>query len=194
MALPNEHQLTFNQYVDAQSMFVAIKARFGGNDATKKTQKALLKQPYENFNATSSESLDSIFNRLQKLVNRLAILGVDTPPEDLNVKEEEPKKARENNDAPIIEDWVSDDEEEVEPIPKVEKKTAIPNATKKESVKSEKPFRRPVMYAEMYSCPNAHKHMVPRAVLMKTGLKTVNNAKPVNTVRSVNTARPFSTV
>ncbi|GKA55961.1 ribonuclease H-like domain-containing protein [Tanacetum coccineum] len=39
-----------------------------------------------NFNATSSESLDSIFNRLQKLVSRLAILGVDTPPEDLNVK------------------------------------------------------------------------------------------------------------
>ncbi|GKA23900.1 ribonuclease H-like domain-containing protein [Tanacetum coccineum] len=75
MALPNEHQLTFNQYADAQSMFIAIKARFGGNDATKKTQKALLKQQYENFNATSSESLDSIFNRLQKLVSRLAILG-----------------------------------------------------------------------------------------------------------------------
>ncbi|GJW88442.1 hypothetical protein Tco_0163782 [Tanacetum coccineum] len=67
MALPNEHQLTFDQYVDAQSMFAAIKARFGGNEATKKTQKALLKQQYENFNASSSESLDSIFNRLQKL-------------------------------------------------------------------------------------------------------------------------------
>ncbi|GJY78929.1 hypothetical protein Tco_0484730 [Tanacetum coccineum] len=39
MALPNEHQLTFNQYVDAQSMFVAIKARFGGNEATKRTSK-----------------------------------------------------------------------------------------------------------------------------------------------------------
>ncbi|GJX44335.1 ribonuclease H-like domain-containing protein [Tanacetum coccineum] len=86
MALPNEHQLTFNQYVDAQSMFIAIKARFGGNEATKRTQKALLKQQYENFNASSSESLDSIFNRLQKLVSRLAILGVVTPPEDLNVK------------------------------------------------------------------------------------------------------------
>ncbi|GJU02970.1 hypothetical protein Tco_1113308 [Tanacetum coccineum] len=86
MALPNEHQLTFDQYVDAQSMFVAIKARFGGNEATKKTQKALLKQQYENFNASSSESLDFIFNRLQKLVSRLVILGVDTPPEDLNVK------------------------------------------------------------------------------------------------------------
>ncbi|GJU91313.1 putative ribonuclease H-like domain-containing protein, partial [Tanacetum coccineum] len=86
MALPNEHQLTFNQYVDAQSMFAAIKVRFGGNEATKRTQKALLKQQYENLNASSSESLDSIFNRLQKLVSRLAILGVDTPPEDLNVK------------------------------------------------------------------------------------------------------------
>ncbi|GJT91490.1 hypothetical protein Tco_1080335 [Tanacetum coccineum] len=86
MALPNEHQLTFDQYVDAQSMFAAIKARFGGNEATKKTQKALLKQQYENFNASSSESLDSIFNRLQKLVSRLAILGVVTSLEDLNVK------------------------------------------------------------------------------------------------------------
>ncbi|GKA86446.1 hypothetical protein Tco_0808157, partial [Tanacetum coccineum] len=86
MALPNEHQLTFDQYVDAQSMFAAIKARFGGNEATKKTQKSLLKQQYENFNASSSEPLDSIFNRLQKLVSRLVILGVVTPPEDLNVK------------------------------------------------------------------------------------------------------------
>ncbi|GKD68280.1 reverse transcriptase domain-containing protein [Tanacetum coccineum] len=37
MALANEHQLTFDQYVDAQSMFAAIKDRFGGNEATKKT-------------------------------------------------------------------------------------------------------------------------------------------------------------
>ncbi|GJV19959.1 putative ribonuclease H-like domain-containing protein [Tanacetum coccineum] len=54
------------------------------------------------------------------------------------------KKIERINDAPIIEDWVSDDEEEVEPIPKVEKKTAIPTATKKESVKTEKPIRRSV--------------------------------------------------
>ncbi|GJU74395.1 putative ribonuclease H-like domain-containing protein [Tanacetum coccineum] len=65
---------------------VKARTRFGGNKATRKTQKALLKQQYENFNASSSESLDSIFNRLQKLVSRLAILGVVTPPEDLNVK------------------------------------------------------------------------------------------------------------
>ncbi|GKD59176.1 hypothetical protein Tco_1296685, partial [Tanacetum coccineum] len=414
MAPPNEHQLTFDQYVDAQSMFAAIKAQFGGNKATKKTQKALLKQ------------------QLQKLVSRLAILGVVTPPEDLNVKflrslpsewdthvvkrsagannddknlaflttsgassinnintvnpevsialkkqyddllvklddtgfkastykrglsilegqiikykefevlfseeiallkrsvghkeylmgllrselekvkeenegfefkiakfeksakdlddllasqvtdksikgfvynavpsphplilnrttpldlsysgleefkqpentddslkqqqktdsktssvksplkvdkdwkekffcpanhvmEEEPKKARENNGAPIIEDWVSDDEDEGEPIPKVEKKTVIPTATKKEFVKPEKPVRRSVSFDHIqYSCPKishpcTHKHMAPRAVLMKTGLKSVNIARPVNTIRFVNTGRPFST-
>ncbi|GKA25751.1 hypothetical protein Tco_0711860 [Tanacetum coccineum] len=138
-----------------------------------------------------------------------------------NVRLEEPKKARENPDAPIIEDWVSDDEEEVESTPKVEKK--IPTATKIESVNNVKPSRRTVRYAEMYRsqrprgnqrswngqksdqlgcnfvfnnkacficgdfdhiqyyCPNAYKHMVPRAVLMKTGLKTVKNAKPKET-------------
>ncbi|GJY03658.1 putative ribonuclease H-like domain-containing protein [Tanacetum coccineum] len=61
MALPNEHQLTFSQYSDSKSMFAAIETRFG-------------------------ESLDSIFNRLQKIVSRLAILGVVITQEDLNSK------------------------------------------------------------------------------------------------------------
>ncbi|GJR63876.1 ribonuclease H-like domain-containing protein [Tanacetum coccineum] len=67
MTLPSEHLLTFNKHKDAKSLFEAIEARFGGNEATKKTQKTLLKQMYETFNASSSESLDSIFNRLQKI-------------------------------------------------------------------------------------------------------------------------------
>ncbi|GKA61604.1 hypothetical protein Tco_0761011 [Tanacetum coccineum] len=69
MTLPNEHQLTFNQYKDAKTLFAAIQTRFGGNDATKKTQKTLLKQSYKNFNAPRTKSLDSIFNRLQKIVS-----------------------------------------------------------------------------------------------------------------------------
>ncbi|GKC13896.1 hypothetical protein Tco_1010678 [Tanacetum coccineum] len=86
MALPNEHQLTFSQYPDAKTMFAAIETRFGGNEATKKTQKTLLKQQYKNFSASSTESLDSIFNRLQKIMSRLAILGVVISQEDLNSK------------------------------------------------------------------------------------------------------------
>nr|GEU68527.1 ribonuclease H-like domain-containing protein [Tanacetum cinerariifolium] len=86
MALPNEHLMTFNQYKDAKTLFAAIKTRFGGNEATKKTQKTLLKQLYENFSAISTESLDSIFNRVQKLVSQLAVLGVFFSHEDLNLK------------------------------------------------------------------------------------------------------------
>ncbi|GKD38944.1 hypothetical protein Tco_1259151 [Tanacetum coccineum] len=44
MALSNKHLLTFNQYKDAKTLFAAIQIRFGGNDATKTTQKTLLKQ------------------------------------------------------------------------------------------------------------------------------------------------------
>ncbi|GJT24589.1 putative ribonuclease H-like domain-containing protein [Tanacetum coccineum] len=108
------------------------------------------------------------------------------------VREEEPKKARENNDAPIIEDWVSDDEEEVEPIPKVEKKTAIPTATKKESVKTEKPIRRSVrhvlsvvFYTLLGLASLALPH--PQCVNVPIGLDTKPN---VNTVR----ARGFNDV
>ncbi|GKA66290.1 hypothetical protein Tco_0766098 [Tanacetum coccineum] len=61
------------------------------------------------------------------------------------VKEVEPKKVREKNDAPIIEDWVSDDEDEVETTVVVKKKTVIPTAAK-----IEKPVRKPVRYAEIY--------------------------------------------
>nr|GEZ74125.1 hypothetical protein [Tanacetum cinerariifolium] len=61
MALPNEHLLTFSQYKDAKTLFEAIQARF-------------------------SESLDSIFNRLQKIVSQLAILGENISQEYLNMK------------------------------------------------------------------------------------------------------------
>ncbi|GJU34635.1 hypothetical protein Tco_1182989 [Tanacetum coccineum] len=45
IALPNEHLMTFNQYKDAKTLFAAIQTRF-------------------------DESLDSIFNRLQKIRNK----------------------------------------------------------------------------------------------------------------------------
>ncbi|GJY64292.1 hypothetical protein Tco_0465752 [Tanacetum coccineum] len=86
MALPNEHQLTFNQHKDAKTLFEAIQSRFSGNDATKKTLNTLVKQMYENFNASSSESLDSIFNRLQEIVSQLSILGENISQEDLKLK------------------------------------------------------------------------------------------------------------
>ncbi|GJW25249.1 ribonuclease H-like domain-containing protein [Tanacetum coccineum] len=91
MALPKENLLTFNQYKDAKNLFAAIEARFGGNDAIKKTQKTLLKQMYENFNAPSTESLESIFNRLQKIIN-LEIMSFDDLYNNFKIVKQEVKR------------------------------------------------------------------------------------------------------
>nr|GEX66544.1 hypothetical protein [Tanacetum cinerariifolium] len=48
-ALPDKHQLKFNSHKDAKTLIEAIEKRFGGNTETKKVQKTLLKQQYENF-------------------------------------------------------------------------------------------------------------------------------------------------
>ncbi|GJU89575.1 hypothetical protein Tco_1301998 [Tanacetum coccineum] len=51
MGIPNEHQLKFNSIKDAKKLLEAVEKRFGGNAATKKTQRNLLKRQYENFTA-----------------------------------------------------------------------------------------------------------------------------------------------
>nr|GFC46137.1 hypothetical protein [Tanacetum cinerariifolium] len=86
MALPNKHQLKFNSHKDAKTLMEAIEKRFGGNTATKKIQKTLLKQQFEKFTGSSSEGLDQIHNRLQKLVSQLEIHGVSFSQEDVNLK------------------------------------------------------------------------------------------------------------
>ncbi|GKC43826.1 hypothetical protein Tco_1061548 [Tanacetum coccineum] len=86
MALLNEHQLKFNSYKSAKSLMEAIKKRFGGNKESKKVQKTLLKQPYENFNGKSSKGLNQIYDRLQKLISQLEIHGETISQEDLNLK------------------------------------------------------------------------------------------------------------
>nr|GEW24148.1 hypothetical protein [Tanacetum cinerariifolium] len=86
MALPDKHQLKFNTHKDAKSLMEAIEKRFGGNTETKKVQKTLLKQQYKNFSGSSSETLDQIHDRLQKLINQLEILGESLSQEDINLK------------------------------------------------------------------------------------------------------------
>ncbi|GJT60397.1 putative ribonuclease H-like domain-containing protein [Tanacetum coccineum] len=53
---------------------------------TKKTQRNLLKQQYENFTAPSSKMLDQTFDRIQKLVSQLKLLGEMISQEDVNPK------------------------------------------------------------------------------------------------------------
>ncbi|GJX55418.1 putative ribonuclease H-like domain-containing protein [Tanacetum coccineum] len=70
MALPNEHQRTFSQYPDAKTMFAAIETLFGGNEATKKTQKTLLKQQQcikcrMNKPEIETMSIDDLYNNFK---------------------------------------------------------------------------------------------------------------------------------
>ncbi|GJV95280.1 ribonuclease H-like domain-containing protein [Tanacetum coccineum] len=81
MALPNEHQLEFNSYKDAKTLMQAIENKFGGNTATKKTQKNLLKQQHENFAASSTEVIEQTYERLQKLISQLEMHGERNKPE-----------------------------------------------------------------------------------------------------------------
>nr|GEW82112.1 hypothetical protein [Tanacetum cinerariifolium] len=84
MALLDKHQLKFNIHKYAKTLMEAIEKRFRGNKETKKVQKTLLKQQYENFSGTSSESLDQIHDRLRKLISQLEILGETISQEDIN--------------------------------------------------------------------------------------------------------------
>ncbi|GJT27845.1 putative ribonuclease H-like domain-containing protein [Tanacetum coccineum] len=86
LALPDEHQLRFNKYIRQKELWEAILRTFGGNDATKKTKKNLLKQQYRNFKAEGSETLEQTFNILQALVSQLEFLDVPVEQEDLNEK------------------------------------------------------------------------------------------------------------
>ncbi|GJU11163.1 hypothetical protein Tco_1133559 [Tanacetum coccineum] len=86
MGIPNEHQLKFNSIKNAKKLLEVVEKRFGGNAATRKTQRNLLKQQYENFTDPSSEMLDKTFDRLQKLIPQtlyMRLLSTKIHPDDM---------------------------------------------------------------------------------------------------------------
>ncbi|GJW44418.1 putative ribonuclease H-like domain-containing protein [Tanacetum coccineum] len=90
------------------------------------------------------------------------------------VSEDISNKVRESPDALLVEELVSDD--------KLEKKTVFPTIAKIEFVRpkqQEKPVRNQVNYnySAKKAHPSAHRNMASRAVLMKTGLRPLNNAR-----------------
>jgi hypothetical protein len=86
MGIPNEFQLDFDGYETAKDLMDAVEIRFGGNDATKKSRKNMLKHQFENITASSGEKLDGTYNRLNQLVSHLKLVGYIVPQEDVNLK------------------------------------------------------------------------------------------------------------
>ncbi|GJZ56193.1 RNA-directed DNA polymerase, eukaryota [Tanacetum coccineum] len=79
--------------------------------------------------------------------------------------EKEPKVVRKNDDALVIEEWVSDDEEEDVSQPKTEEKTIRPGIVKKEFVKSkqqQKTTRKTVKQVEQHRKPKRKDTQVPQ--------------------------------
>ncbi|GKD02799.1 ribonuclease H-like domain-containing protein, partial [Tanacetum coccineum] len=101
---------------------------------------------------------------------------------------------RKNDDAPIIKDWVSDSDEKNVPQTKTDKKTVKPSIAKIEFVKPKQ--------QEKTARKTIKQNIVPKAVLMKSGLVSINTARQniskiavlVNTARQVNTAHSKPTV
>ncbi|GKA22510.1 hypothetical protein Tco_0708472 [Tanacetum coccineum] len=56
-ALPEDHMLDFHHYDDARDIWLAVKARFGGNEESKKIRKTMLKQQFTEFSVTEEEGL-----------------------------------------------------------------------------------------------------------------------------------------
>ncbi|GKC48945.1 hypothetical protein Tco_1071690 [Tanacetum coccineum] len=111
---------------------------------------------YENYNAVSPPCTgnfmpptpDLSFTDLDEFVNEPVVKNSKGKS-----SKEEHKVVRKNNDALIIKEWVSDDEEEDVSQPKIERKTVRPSIVKKEFVKSkqqEKTARKIVKQVEQH--------------------------------------------
>ncbi|GJZ61934.1 putative ribonuclease H-like domain-containing protein [Tanacetum coccineum] len=153
---------------------------------------------YENYNAVPPPytgnfmppTPDLSFTGLDEFVNEPVVENCKAMS-----SEEEPKVVRKYDDAPSIEEWVSDDEEEDVSQPKTEKKIVRPSIVKKEFVKSkqqEKTARKTVK--QVVRNIEITLNLVERAVLMTSGLVSINIARQnisktavlVNTARQVN--------
>ncbi|GJZ04598.1 ribonuclease H-like domain-containing protein, partial [Tanacetum coccineum] len=84
LAIPDEYQLRFHTIKDAKSLWANIKSRFGGNVESKKMQKNVLEQQFENFSVSNTESLDKAYDRFQKLLSLLEVHGATVSNEDAN--------------------------------------------------------------------------------------------------------------
>ncbi|GKB13951.1 ribonuclease H-like domain-containing protein, partial [Tanacetum coccineum] len=62
-SLPEDHMANFHHLDDARDIWLAVKARFGGNDESKKMRKSMLKQEFLEFRVSESEGLHKGYDR-----------------------------------------------------------------------------------------------------------------------------------
>nr|GEW40523.1 ribonuclease H-like domain-containing protein [Tanacetum cinerariifolium] len=62
-SLPEDHMADFHHLDDAREIWLAVKARFGGNEESKKVRKTMLKQAFSEFSVYEEEGLHKGYDR-----------------------------------------------------------------------------------------------------------------------------------
>ncbi|GJV83840.1 uncharacterized mitochondrial protein-like protein [Tanacetum coccineum] len=127
---------------------------------------------------------DMSFSGLEEFVNEPIVCEptVKKPVVETSVAKasaDKPKVVRKNFGPPLIEDWISDSEDEAESKPTIENKTVKPSFAKIEFVKSKEQVKS------------------LRKTTVKQGRVSLTTARPVNTAQprtTVNSARPMTNV
>nr|GFA07878.1 ribonuclease H-like domain-containing protein [Tanacetum cinerariifolium] len=76
-SLPEDHMADFHHLDDAREIWLAIKARFGGNDESKKMRKTMLKQKFYEFHVSKEEGLHKGYDSIMEDVDQLEMEELD---------------------------------------------------------------------------------------------------------------------
>ncbi|GKA65201.1 putative ribonuclease H-like domain-containing protein [Tanacetum coccineum] len=132
---------------------------------------------------------DLSFSGLEEFTSEPIVIKLITENSEVKASEAKPKVVRKNNGAPIIEDWVPDNEEDDVPQANIEKKTLkqVNAAHSKTTVNAARPMS--------YLSKTTHS-TVKRPIHKNTAFKNSNFNQRVNTVKdkNVNTVRPKAVV
>ncbi|GJW91148.1 ribonuclease H-like domain-containing protein, partial [Tanacetum coccineum] len=76
----------FHHLDDAKDIWLAVKARFGGNEESKKMRKSMFKQEFADFKISESEGLHKGYDMFQKVLSQLNQMQARPDNEDCNMK------------------------------------------------------------------------------------------------------------
>nr|GEY37342.1 ribonuclease H-like domain-containing protein [Tanacetum cinerariifolium] len=85
-SLPEDHMADFHYLDDAREIWLAAKARFGGNEESKKMRKTMLKQEFLEFSVSEDEGLHKGYDRFQEILSQLNQMQAKPNTDDVNIK------------------------------------------------------------------------------------------------------------
>nr|GEX41395.1 xylulose kinase-1 [Tanacetum cinerariifolium] len=85
-SLLKDHMADFHHLDDAREIWLAVKARFSGNEESKKIRKTMLKQELSEFSVSEEEGLHRGYDTFQKILSQLNQMQAKPDNDDVNMK------------------------------------------------------------------------------------------------------------